>query len=312
MLSVASVIVVTAFPLLLKKTPHQAAWWGGVLLLMSTIAFIAAFLLAGFVTVNYKAPDSTCASLHCADGGIECGTYAISVNGVGVYSLDPNVGSLNSFGNSIIHPLCIQYNASVAANAATTILLPANPQCPGTDSYSQNVDFRNCTAVRQLLLDPSIQRQVVCMSGPTFPTALPTSDITGYTIPIDNAVLRPYSSLTQFYEASPNHQITDLITSPGNQTSLISYYDLEITCYPTRPDHAAFDTLCNFNQGHNLSVTGGGQYLTEDTAAANAAAVFDTDLVSTQVATSIEVLSALFGLVVLLIIVYLIMSKLKQ
>ena len=76
MLSVASVIVVTAFPLLLKRTPHQAAWWGGILLLMAMIAFIGAFLLAGFVTVAYKAPNPGCASLVCDDGGIRCMTYA--------------------------------------------------------------------------------------------------------------------------------------------------------------------------------------------------------------------------------------------
>ena len=56
MLAVASVIVVTAFPLLLKRTPHQAAWWGGILLLMAMIAFIGAFLLAGFVTVADAPP----------------------------------------------------------------------------------------------------------------------------------------------------------------------------------------------------------------------------------------------------------------
>ena len=76
MLAVASVIVVTAFPLLLKRTPHQAAWWGGILLLLSMIAFIAAFLLAGFVTVSYKAPTPGCASLKCNDGGVMCQMWA--------------------------------------------------------------------------------------------------------------------------------------------------------------------------------------------------------------------------------------------
>ncbi len=76
MLSVAPVIVVTAFPLILKRTPQRAAWWGGILLLMSVIAFVAAFVLAGFVTVRYNAPLAGCASLHCRNGGIPCLTEA--------------------------------------------------------------------------------------------------------------------------------------------------------------------------------------------------------------------------------------------
>ena len=98
MLSVASVIVVTAFPLLLKRTPHQAAWWGGILLLMAMIAFIGAFLLVGFVTVAYKAPNPGCASLMCGDGGIRCTTYALNqvYSNVGVYGLDPNEAALNN------------------------------------------------------------------------------------------------------------------------------------------------------------------------------------------------------------------------
>ena len=286
MLSVASVIVVMAFPLLLQRTPHQAAWWGGVLLLLSMVAFIAAFLLAGFVTVNYKAPNSSCASLHCRDGGIECGTYAFPVNGFGVYGLDPNVGALNNLGDNSINPICVQYNDSAATTATTTTLYPANPQCPGTGDFSAAADFLNCTDVRKLLEDPLIQRQVVCMPGPSFPGALPTTDSDTLTIPIDDSLLAPYTSLTEFYQASPDHRITNLISAPGNQTSLVSYYDLTILCYLTDHDQAPFNTLCDTNQNLNLSIIKAGQYMTEATAASNGATVFSTDSVSTQVAVN--------------------------
>lgn len=122
MLSVAAPIVVTAFPLLLKRTPHQAAWWGG---LMAIIAFIGAFFLAGFVTVAYKAPKPGCASLMCDDGGICCMTYASNLvyANVGVYGVDPNVAALINLvplGNSSA-AVCLQYKASVATSATTTL-----------------------------------------------------------------------------------------------------------------------------------------------------------------------------------------------
>ena len=312
MLSVASVIVVTAFPLILNRTPHQAAWWGGVLLLLSMIAFIAAFVLAGFVTVNYRAPNASCASLHCSDGGITCSTYAFPVNGVGVYSLDPNVGSLNNMGSSNLNPICLHYNASAATSDSITTLYPANPQCPGTNEYSTAADFMNCTDVRSLLEDPQVQRQVVCMSQSSFPSALPTSDSETFTIPINNSLLAPYASLTEFYDASSDNRITNLISIPGNQSGLVSYYDLAIVCYSTHYELAAFNTLCDTTQGFNLSVTKAGQYMTESTAASSGATIFGTDLVSIQVATSIEALSGFFGLVLVCIIVYLIKTKVKH
>ncbi len=120
MLSVASVIVVTAFPLILNRTPHQAAWWGGVLLLLSMVAFIAACVLAGFVTVNYRAPDASCANLHCADGGVQCNTYAVSVNGIGIFTLEPTVGVLNNMGTSNLSPVCVQYSSSAATSDTIT------------------------------------------------------------------------------------------------------------------------------------------------------------------------------------------------
>jgi len=92
----------------------------------------------------------------------------------------------------------------------------------------------------------------------------------------------------------------------------LSYYDLAIVCYSTYSEGSAFDTLCDTTLGLNLSVTKTGEYMTEAIAASNGATIFGVDLFSKQVATSIEVLSAFFGLVLVLIIVYLIRTKLKH
>ncbi len=150
------------------------------------------------------------------------------------------------------------------------------------------------------------------MPQSSFPSALPTTDSVGLTIPINSSLLAPYTSLTKFYEASDDHRITDLISTPGNQTDLLSYYDLAIVCYSTYSEGSAFDTLCDTTLGLNLSVTKTGEYMTEAIAASNGATIFGVDLFSKQVATSIEVLSAFFGLVLVLIIVYLIRTKLKH
>jgi len=73
----------------------------------------------------------------------------------------------------------------------------------------------------------------------------------------------------------------------------------------------SFDTLCDTSQYPFLSVTRAGQYMTEFTASANGATVFHADAISTQVATAIEALSAFFGVVLLIIIIYLVRSKTK-
>ena len=103
---------------------------------MAMIAFIGAFLLAGFVTVAYKAPNPGCASLMCGDGGNRCTTYASNqvYANVGVYGLDPNVAALNNLvplenGSAAI---CLQYNVSVTTSATITTLYPAMPECPGS------------------------------------------------------------------------------------------------------------------------------------------------------------------------------------
>lgn len=152
MLAVASVIVVTAFPLVLKRTPHQAAWWGGILLLLSMIAFIGAFVLAGFVTVAYKAPVPGCASLRCNDGGIDCGTTVAVDNNIGFYISDPNVAVLNNLvpADGDWLAVCLRYNESDATSVETVMLPPATPSCPGSDEYENSWDWDSCYDVREL------------------------------------------------------------------------------------------------------------------------------------------------------------------
>jgi len=316
MLSVASVIVVTAFPLLLKRTPHQAAWWGGILLLMAMIAFIGAFLLAGFVTVAYKAPNPGCASLMCDNGGIRCMTYASNqvYANVGVYGLDPNVAALNNLvplGNGSA-AVCLQYNVSVATSATTTTLYPAMPDCPGTSVDTTEAQWDSCPDVRQLLENATVQQQVVCMPQVSFPQILPTTDYDTFTIPINASALSPYTSLTAFYSGAPTNYITDLIAPQGTNNALVPYAGFTYMCHSKGYDKkVSFDTLCDTSQYPLLSVTRAGQYMTEFTASANGATVFHADAISTQVATAIEALSGFFGLVLLIIIIYLVRSKTK-
>ena len=311
MLAVASVIVVTAFPLVLKRTPHQAAWWGGTLLLLSMVAFIGAFLLAGFVTVAYKAPDPGCASLKCQEGGVHCTTYAYTAAIPGFYWLDPNVAALNNLVSSPngSYAVCLRYNASVAPTADIVTLLPATPGCPGADEFLTNKQWDSCPDIRELLESEYIQQQVVCMLPGNLPQALPTTDVTTYTINISAAVLSPYTTLTEFYQADRANYVTDLIVPNVSSQTLVSYAELIYKCH-SRGNEAGsniYNTLCDFSQG--LSVSKTGEYMTEATASTVGAVVFHADRISRQLAITVEALSGFFGLVLLIIIGYLIKSK---
>lgn len=321
MLSVASVIVVTAFPLVLKRTPHQAAWWGGILLLLSMIAFIGAFLLSGYVTVAYKAPSPGCGILLCGDGGIECTTTTIIPSEgelFGVFVLDDNMAAINNLvpagGDVNVDPVvCLHYNDSLATSAETVTLLATTPSCPGEQAANTSVELnkvlQSCPAVRELLDNPYIQAQVVCGGYASF-FALPKTNFDPYTfaISINASDLNNYTSLTESYEASPWTYITDIIRPylPAN-SSLKSFIELKYQCQGG--DISRFSTLCDTYEGYSVSKTG--QYLTRATAATAGAVVFPTDKISKQLAITIEALSGFFGLVLLVIIGYLIKSKIK-
>ena len=316
MLAVASVIVVTAFPLVLKRTPHQAAWWGGILLLLSMIAFIGAFVLAGFVTVAYKAPGPGCASLLCEEGGIYCGTTVSMDDSGGGFVLDPNVAALNNLvpagGDLVV--VCLRYNVSVATNGETVTLYPAAPSCSGSSEYEYLWQWDSCDDVKQLLEDDLVQQQVVCASPATFLSYLPTvtTDLENYTIPIDTSLLSPYTSLTEFYQADGSNYITDLIgvdNGIANSSTLKPYAGLIYQCQSNQDDASSFNKLCDFQQG--FSVSKRGEYITEATASTAGAVVFHADKISRQLAVTVEALSGFFGLVLLIIVAYLIKSKLK-
>ena len=308
-LSVASAIVVTAFPLLLRRNPHQAAYWGGTLLLLSLIAFIVAFLLAGFVTVAYKAPAPGCAALTCEDGGVVCSTAVINTTTAGFYLLDPNQAALNNLGTNGTDAICLRYSTAVAINATTMTLIPALVTCPGTNINSDVGDFLNCTAVRDLLEDDRVGQEVLCTSASNFPSQLPTTDTTNYTIPFATSLLQGHSSLAAYYDANPLNYVTDLF-SDTNQQGLQAYAGFSYTCYSRENDTSkAFNPLCDTTQQPALSVTKSGQYMTEATASTSGARVFRVDITSMRVAHALEALTGFFGLVLLLIFGYLITAR---
>ena len=305
MLAVASVIVVTAFPLVLKRTPHQAAWWGGILLLLSMIAFIGAFVLSGFVTVAYKAPSPGCARLLCEEGGIYCGTTVSMGDSAGGFWLDPNVAALNNLvpAGGDLNVFCLRYNESVATSAEAVTLYPATPSCPGSNKYEYTWEWDSCDDVKQLLEDDLVQQQVVCVSVANLASL--TTDLENYTVPIDMSYLSPFTSLTQFYQADRSNYITDLIGLDNNNT-LKPYAELMYQCQSNEDN---FNTLCDSYDG--VSVSKRGEYITEATASTAGAVVFHADKISMQLAITVETLSGFFGLVLLIIIGYLIKNKLK-
>ena len=164
-----------SIPLVLNRTPQQAAWWGGVLLMVSMLAFIVAFLLAGFVTVGYQAPPQSCASLRCTQGGISCdfAVYPYSYDPQGqvlnsVLSMDPNAALLNGVSNSDSAAACVTYNQSVSHGTYSTLF----PWVPSIDFTSSTADRQADEAVTQLLTDPVIQAETVCMDVTNLPAAI--------------------------------------------------------------------------------------------------------------------------------------------
>ena len=329
MLSVASVIVVTAFPLVLKRTPQQAAWWGGILLLLSMIAFVAAFLLSGFVTVAYKAPNPGCASLGCSEGGIECSTFAFP--DFAEYELDPNVAVLNKLitADADSYAFCLRYNRSEAVDAETVMLYPTTLSCPG-DNYE---DLDKCQAgvmrqLNELLDDRDVQRQVVCGTFASFHSHFQShyalhyfssdTSISDWSFPVNWHMLSldfgyVFANLTEFYWAGGDiTQVLNLTNGNGNQTAnLVPYAEMTYQCQSNAviDDASKFDVLCEVLP--RLSVSKTGEYITTATASTVGAIVFQADRISSQVAITVEVLSGVFGLVLLIIVGFLLKSKLK-
>lgn len=261
MLAVASAVVVTAFPLVLSRTPHQAAYWGGSLLMMSMLAFIVAFLLAGFVTIGYKAPSPSCSTLQCIEGGIACSfevapfAYDDAGNAnVTAFQLDGNVAALNPISSSSSSAVCATYNRSVSHGSTSSTLYPWVPPLSFSANGGDNPEAAE--AVAQLLMDPIIQLQTVCMDVTNFPTAIDpslteTSLDVGVSYDIVNLAAL-VSTIGPLFEILPNRSFINLFLYTSNYFCMSNETE----------DSMKFNVLCNSasqSETGNLSVSKTGE-----------------------------------------------------
>ncbi len=72
--AMAIVVVVTRLYPSTKRLSGANKWigWGLGMVVASSIMVTVAFVLAGLVTVGFRAPSRNCAVLHCKDGGVAC------------------------------------------------------------------------------------------------------------------------------------------------------------------------------------------------------------------------------------------------
>ena len=326
MLSVASTVVVTAFPLVLSRTPHQAVSWGGMLLIVSMLSFIAAFLLAGYVTVGYKAPPPGCSNIACIDGGISCTFNIMSWHNISdsnpestVFVMDPNVAALNSIAAmSDSLGVCVTYNRSVSYGSYSTVY----PWVPPATVLSQerrsaSVAEQTLNAISQLYEDPLTQRQTVCMDYADLPRAIdPDVDPRSLEVNVSGDIpdLASYlveSQLTMF-EFLPR----------ADFQKLWPYSGLLQVCLPHSTDeHMQFDVLCelsyklhNISQpgSGNLSVSKEGSYIKAASASDSDAVLFRVDATSQQVSTAVHALVGVFIMICLTIAGFLLKSKVNH
>ena len=316
MLALASVIVVTAFPLVLNRTPHQAAWWGGVLLIISLLAFIVAFLLAGFVTVGYLSPPPTCSSLSCTNGGIPCNLnyYIYGSGGDGdddddgllLFQMDPNAAALTLKTNSSIG-VCVRYDTAVPhedddGDVYTTL----HPWVPNDDD-----DYD--ASLQQLLTDPLTQNKTLCMDvtnllavlGPNVDPKTLAVNLTGANITDLNAYVAAYDHLYNSFNASI-----------AAVQQLWAYPDLPYFCLPNNTASIMkFSTLCDRTPntvsalGSSTSVSNTGSYIMASTSASVGAVIFSNDTTAQQVSMAIKTLAGVFALILVIIVIFLVKSK---
>ena len=312
MLAVASAVVVTAFPLVLSRTPHQAAWWGGILLMLSMLAFIVAFLMAGFVTVGYKAPAPSCSSLQCTEGGVACNFEIVAVayddadnvNST-AFVMDQNVATLNAISNSSSSAMCLTYNRSVSHGPTSSTLYPWSP--PSSSSANGTDDPEATEAVTKLLLDPIVGLQTVCMDATNFPTAIDPSlseNNLAINVPYDVEDLGDFldTNGVGLFDILPNRSFVNLFPYTSNYFCMSNETE----------DTMKFNVLCDAalqSERGNLSVSKGGAYIRAVTAADSGATLFETDLTAKQVAKAIKALGGVFAFICLIIIVFLVKSK---
>lgn len=319
-LSVASTVVVTAFPLVLSKTPHQAVKWGGILLIVSMLSFIAAFLLAGYITVGYKAPAASCSNLLCTEGGIACrgqvlpwsedqATFALAKTNMTVFGLDANVARLNTIipdDSSIA--VCVTYNKSISHGSYTTLLPQFMP-------FSYPVVSQETTdAVAQLYEDLPTQMLTVCMARSDMPHAIdPNIDRETLEVNVSGDIpdLPEYLLHTQLslFNILPN----------GDFDKLWSYVSLLVSCLSQNTaTQMPNDVLCEQSwkmvgpHAGNSSVDKTGAYIKAATAADSDAVIFGTDVTSQEVSRAVHALVGVFTLICLTIAVFLVRSKVNH
>ena len=320
-MSVAAVVVITAFPLVLSRTPHQAAWWGGILLMISLLAFILAFLLAGFVTVNYNAPPASCSNLQCTQGGIKCSfsislvsEYAPDLNSSAIvytgdadstfFVMDANVAGLNSVSNSSRGAVCLTYNRSVSNGPMSSTLYPWAP----TPSDQGGSNLPSQQAIQQLLTDPTVQRQTVCMDVSDFPSAIdPALSLNSFAVDVNFDIqdLGDYLNVNDVDVKTilPNNSAVNL-----HSFSILQYFCL----HQTAQESMRFDVLCDTasqTETGNFSITQSGNYISAITAANSGAVLFDANITAVQVSRAIKALAGCFSCICLVITVFLVKSK---
>ena len=309
MLAVASAIVVVAFPLVLSRTPHAAAWWGGILLMVSMLAFIVAFLVAGFITVSYNAPPPNCSSLRCTEGGIQCNHRlggSTDDNGDLLYAyfqMDPNMASLNTISNASSAAECITYNRSISYGNYSTLF----PWIPDGD-YS-NVEVtgpKAAAAIQRLLQDPLVQAETVCADQANLPQAIdpeanPETFEVNVTYDIPDLAEFLVNSGTDVYNLLSNASFTELMPYDG----------LNYVCLSNETAEAmSFNVLCDqSNSSANLSVSKAGDYISAMNAADSSAVLFDVEITAQQVSKAIKALAGVFAFILLVIVVFLLKSK---
>ena len=318
-LSVASTVVVTAFPLVLSKTPHQAVKWGGILLIVSMLSFIAAFLLAGYITVGYKAPAASCSNLLCTEGGIACrgqvlpwsedqSTFILAQTSMTVFGLDANVAALNSIADHSSIAVCVTYNKSISYGSHTTLLPQFMPL-----SYPV-VSQETTDAVAQLYEDFTTQMLTVCMDRADMPHAIdPNIDRTTLEVNVSGDIpdLPEYLIQTQLslFNILPN----------ADFEKLWSYVSLLVSCLSQNASkQMPYDVLCEQSwkmvgpHAGNSSVDKTGAYIKAATAADSDAVMFGTDVTSQEVSRAVHALVGVFTLICLIIAVFLVRSKVNH
>ena len=103
--SVAAICAVLIGPFILvclgrPTWRKQIATLAIVHLAFSLLSFLAAFVLAGYITAQVNAPPFNCANLKCEEGGVPCSAYTVRRNGTIYACVDHASGSFREVGSS--------------------------------------------------------------------------------------------------------------------------------------------------------------------------------------------------------------------